>query len=123
MSPATGANTKSGSYVEKENVDPFFTQEFVAFVSRTVFADEKYSSSKDAPLNRDLRGLPRLMIVVGGREMLLDDSVLFAQKAREAGVDVTLDQNDDSVHVYPVFVDVLPEARPALERIALFLKK
>jgi len=122
LSPPTGANSESGSYVEKEHVDPFFSQDLVKFVKKTVFEGKVLHESPEAPLNQDLFGLPRLMIVVGGREILLDDSVLFAKKAIEHGVDVTLDINDDAIHVYPTFIDVLPEARPALERMAIFLK-
>ena len=43
-----------------------------------------------SPLYADLSGLPPLLIVVGGDEALLDDSVRLARSAGMAGVDVTL---------------------------------
>src|SRR3712207_5574710 len=42
-----------------------------------------------SPLYADLSGLPPLLIVVGGDEALLDDSVRLARAAGMAGVDVT----------------------------------
>ena len=56
----------------------------------------QYLSGADAmdplasPLSGDLAGLPPQLIVVGGAEALLDDSLRFARKAALAGVDVTV---------------------------------
>ena len=44
-----------------------------------------------SPLYADLTGLPPILIHVGDAETLLDDSVRFTARAREAGVDVTLE--------------------------------
>lgn len=43
-----------------------------------------------SPLYGDLRGLPPILIQVGDHEILLDDSLRFAENARLAGVDITL---------------------------------
>ncbi len=43
-----------------------------------------------SPLHADLHGLPPVMLQVGDDEILLDDSTRFAEKAKAAGVDVTL---------------------------------
>jgi len=65
--------------------------------------------------------LPPLLIIVGGQEILLNDSINFAEKARKAGVDVTLDVHDELFHVYPLFTDILDDAKIALGKIALFI--
>ncbi len=44
-----------------------------------------------APLYADLRGLPPMLIHVGDAEVLLDDSTRLAERAKAAGVDVTLE--------------------------------
>ena len=41
-----------------------------------------------SPLYGDLHGLPPMLIYVGGDEILRDDSVRFAEKAKDAGVNV-----------------------------------
>ena len=75
-----------------------------------------------SPLYGDLRGFPPLLIQVGGREVLLSDSVRFARKARVAGVDVTLDVWDGMWHVWQSNPGV-PEAAEAAEDIAAFFRQ
>ncbi len=50
-----------------------------------------------SPLCGDLRGLPPLLIYVGGDEILRDDSVRFAAKAKDSGVDVVLEGGERPV--------------------------
>ena len=71
-----------------------------------------------APMYAELSGLPPLLIQVGSAETLLDDSTRLAERARKAGVDVTLEVWEDMIHVWHVFGAMLPEARQAIERIA-----
>lgn len=75
-----------------------------------------------APLHGDLTGLPRLLIQVGTREILLSDSTRFADKARAAGVDVTLQVEEGLIHVWQIFPDV-PEAQAAVARIGEFVRQ
>jgi acetyl esterase/lipase len=44
-----------------------------------------------SPIYADLKGLPPVYVQVGGDETLLDDSRRLGERAREAGVDVTVD--------------------------------
>ena len=77
-----------------------------------------------SPLFADLRGLPPLLVQVGTAETLLDDSTRFAERARAADVDVTLDVWDDMIHVWHAFaIRCFPEARQAIERIGAFLRR
>jgi len=74
-----------------------------------------------APLHGDLAGLPPLLLQVGTREVLLSDSTRFAEKARAAGVDVTLEIEEGLIHVWQMFPDV-PEAQSAVQRIGAFVR-
>jgi acetyl esterase/lipase len=47
------------------------------------------------------------------RGALLDDSTRLADRARVAGVDVTLNIVDEMYHVFPAMSSFLPEAREA----------
>lgn len=76
-----------------------------------------------SPLFGDLRGLPPLMIVVGDYEVFRDDSVRFAEKAKVAGVDMTLRVGPEMVHVFPLLAPFFPEATAQLEEICAFIKK
>jgi len=75
-----------------------------------------------SPLFGDLRGLPPMLIYVGGDETLRDDSVRFAEKAEKAGVNVTLRIGDGLFHCYPVCAPLFPEATQAMEEICAFTK-
>lgn len=76
-----------------------------------------------SPLYGDLHGLPPLLIDVGNDEMLRDDSVMFAEKARAAGVQVTLHVAEGQVHCYPLLPDFIPESKQAMDEICAFIRK
>lgn len=75
------------------------------------------------PIHGDLAGLPPLLIQVGTAEILLPDSEVLAQKARQAGVDVTLEIEQGAPHVWHHFAPRLPEAVAAIDRIGAFVRR
>lgn len=75
-----------------------------------------------SPLYGDCKGLPPLHVSAGGNEILLDDSICFAQKARAAGVEVTLRVEKGMCHCYPAFGNLFRESKFALDEIYNFLK-
>jgi epsilon-lactone hydrolase len=68
------------------------------------------SDFRVSPLFGDFRGLPPMLIQVGGHEVLLDDARRVAQRAEQAGVAVTLQVWDRQCHVF--------QATPLLEAAA-----
>lgn len=77
-----------------------------------------------SPLYADnLAGLPPVLLQAGTAETLLDDSRRFAAKARSHGVDVTLEEWPDMIHVWHSFYSRLPEARQALEAIGRWVSQ
>ena len=75
-----------------------------------------------SPVLADLRGLPPLLIQVGGEEALRDDSVALAAAARDAGVAVDLEVWPGMIHVWHRFAPRLPEGSEAFERVAEWLR-
>jgi acetyl esterase/lipase len=75
-----------------------------------------------SPLYGVLEGLPPLLIYVGGDEVLYDDAVSFAKKAKNSGVDVTLRVGEGLFHCYPVCAPIFPEATQAMNEICLFIR-
>ena len=51
---------------------------------------------------------------------MLSDSTRFSDKARDAGVDVTLEVEEGLIHVWQMFPD-LPEAVEAVNRVGAFI--
>jgi len=75
-----------------------------------------------SPYFADLRGLPPLLIQVGSREVLLSDAMLFAEKARLAGVEVTLEVWPGMQHEWHFAAKLMPEGRRAIARIGEFVE-
>lgn len=75
-----------------------------------------------SPLYGDLHGLPPILIYAGGDEILLDDSLHFAERAKAAGVEVTLRVGEGLFHCYPVCAPLFPEATQAMDEICDFVK-
>jgi monoterpene epsilon-lactone hydrolase len=73
-----------------------------------------------SPVFGDYRGIPPLLIQVGEEEMLRDDSVRVAKKARADGIPVALEVWPGMVHVF--HVRGLPESREAIRHIAEFMR-
>lgn len=70
------------------------------------------------PLYADPSGLPPIYLTAGGAETLLDNAQRFAAKAREAGVDVTLDEVPEMQHVFAFLAGRAPEADSSIADIA-----
>lgn len=87
-----------------------------------------YAGDKDpdlpyiSPLYGELQGLPPLLIYAGEDETLLDDSTRFSEKAKAAGVDVTLRVGKGMFHCYPAMAPLFPEATLAMDEICAFIK-
>jgi epsilon-lactone hydrolase len=73
-----------------------------------------------SPVFGDYRGIPPLLIQVGEHEMLRDDSIRVAEKARSDGIPVKLEVWPGMVHVFQI--RRLPESREAIEHIADFMR-
>lgn len=75
-----------------------------------------------SPIFGDLSKLPPLLVEVGTAETLLDDARRLTARARAAGVDVTLLEAPDLIHVWHFFAGVAPEADEGITRIADFVR-
>jgi monoterpene epsilon-lactone hydrolase len=75
-----------------------------------------------SPLFADHHGLPPTFIQVGTEEILYDDSTRLEEKARLAGVDMTLESWPGMWHVFQGFAPYVPESKQAIEKIGEFLR-
>jgi acetyl esterase/lipase len=74
-----------------------------------------------SPLYADLSHLPPLLIHVGNDEVLLDDSVRLAERARVAGVTVDLKIWPVVPHTWQLVYPAMPEARQSMHEASAFL--
>ena len=98
------------------------TREGMAYTGEMYLAGQDPHQELAAPaVLADLTGFPPILLQVGTNELLLDDSVRLAEKARDADVDVILDVTAGVPHVLLSLIGQLVEADQALDRAALFL--
>jgi epsilon-lactone hydrolase len=70
-----------------------------------------------SPVYSDRRGLPPVLIQVGDAEVLLDDTLRFAE-----GIDgIEVHVWDGMLHVFPSSAGILDAANAALDRIGMFI--
>jgi monoterpene epsilon-lactone hydrolase len=116
--------TVSGeSVVSKAEVDPIASGDSLRMSAMAYLQGQDPTNPLASPLQGDLSGLPPLLIQVGSEEVLLDDSTRLAERARTAGVDVTLEVAPDLPHVYQYFASFLPQAQAAIDRAGEFITK
>ena len=75
-----------------------------------------------SPVLADLTGLPPLLCLVGGNEVLLDDSVRLVRHAGVAGIDATLAITAGMQHVFPIWAGRFPEADAAIGLIGHWVR-
>lgn len=122
MSPWTDLAATGASYTSRADADPIHQRSMILALAKNYLGPDRDPCNPLAsPLYADLAGLPPLLIQVGDRETVLDDSIMFADKARAAGVDVELQVWDGMIHVFQMFGAELAEARRAIDSIAGFL--
>jgi acetyl esterase/lipase len=118
--PWVDLGARGGTLVTHEPYD-FFTPHLVEHWARTVLAGADASDPLASPANADLGGLPPLLVQAGGAEMIRDQIVTFADRARAAGVEVTLRVWKDCFHDWPLFAAVLDDGRRATDEIGQFV--
>ena len=75
-----------------------------------------------SPVHADLQGLPPMLLQVGTVELLFDEALTFAERARAAGVALELDVWEDMIHVFQLFAQLLPQGGAAIEKICAFIR-
>jgi monoterpene epsilon-lactone hydrolase len=124
MSPWTDLAATGSSYATRAEADPIHQRPMILALAKNYLGGEGDPCDPlVSPLYADLAGLPPLLIQVGDRETVLDDSVMFAEKARAAAIDVNLEVWDGMIHVFQMFGAELPEAHRAIASIAGFLNR
>lgn len=122
ISPWVDLTCSGASYGTKADVDPIVRRAGVEEMAQAYLGPRLARTPLASPLFADLRGLPALLIHVGSDEVLLDDAVQLAARARAAGVETTLEVYERMIHVWHWFLPMLDEAQTAVEAIGRFVR-
>lgn len=121
LSPWVDLECTGETFVTRADVDPMVHRDFTRQLADLYVPGGDLRQPLASPLHGDLHGLPPLLIQVGDRETLLDDSLRIARRARDAGVDVTLEVEPGQIHVFQIFASRLDEGAAAIARMGRFI--
>jgi len=124
ISPWTDMSCAGNSLDRNDECDPMFYGAGVRWMAPVYVGDASPCDPLASPIYADLSKLPPLLIHVSDTEVLLDDSMRLADRAKQCGVDVELRVWNDLPHAWPVFLAFrLPESFQALGEIAQFIQR
>jgi acetyl esterase/lipase len=122
FSPWVDLTLSGRSMTSRASDDPIFTREAIdRYAARYLRSEQERRAPLASPMFADLTGLAPMVVQVGSNELLLDDAVRLAERAVDAGVEVTLQVWAGLPHVFQNSVGLIDEADHALEEAARFV--
>lgn len=121
MSPWADLTFRGKSYVTRQKVEVLLNEDVLREWAEAYAGGENASHPLISPAYADFHGFPPLLIQVGDDEILLDDAVMLAEKAKSDGVDVTLKIWDGMWHVWQALGELIPESKKSFEEMAWFV--
>lgn len=123
FSPWTDLAITGASMRTNNGRDPMFYAAAFPYAAALYLGHTDARDPLASPVYAEFNGLPPLLIQVSDTEVLLDDSTRVAEKARAAGVDVTITIWPKLPHVFQIYAPFMPEANRALDEAAAFVRK
>lgn len=122
MSPVTDLAVTGASIDEYADRDPLISRAYLELLGKAYLGGVAPDDPQASPLYADMKGFPPLLIQVGSREALLDDSLRLARKAGQADVAVTLEIWPGMVHQWQLFPFWIRDGRRSNDNAAAFIE-
>lgn len=123
MSPWTDLALTGDSFETRAEADPIFTRGVLQGFAEMYLQGQDATQPRASPLYARLNGLPPIRIDVGDDELLLADSIGYADRARAAGVEVTLSVWEGMPHVFQSSLGHFLAAERSVDAISNFLRQ
>lgn len=121
FSPWTDLANRGESYRYNADKDGWLTHAHTEQWAGYYLGGSEVTNPLISPLYGQFAGLPPLLFLVGGNEVLLDDTLVCVQKAREQGVNVQVEVGEGMTHDYPLSLPWLSESQEAWNLFQEFL--
>ena len=118
FSPNTDRTGLSGTREANTPRDPMNADADDRRLAEMTFGDRPDDDPEVSPVLGALGRLPRTHVEVGGREVLLGDSLRLAERACAAGADLSLHLTADAFHMWQLWTPWLAEADASIRRAA-----
>ncbi|KAJ9625981.1 hypothetical protein H2204_010280 [Knufia peltigerae] len=122
LSPHVDMGEIGKSLDTNAQTDVLVTRSSVRRMTTSYLRDTPRDNPLANPLHADLSGLPPMYLCAGSVEMLRDDAVMLADRAKRADVDVELEISEGMQHVYTFMAGKAPEAINTINDIGRWLK-
>ncbi|MGO8950880.1 MAG: alpha/beta hydrolase [Ktedonobacterales bacterium] len=122
ISPLTDQAATGESLRENDRSDAMFYGDSIRRLATIYLQGTPATHPLASPLYADLTGLPPLCIHASDSEILRDDAIRLAERARAADVNVTLRLWHAVPHVWQFLLGFVPEARESVAAGATFLR-
>lgn len=126
LSPWTDLTQSAGTFVTNADSDPTISKVYLDRMAAQYLDGTDPTDPLASPTFSDMAGLPPMLVQVGKSETMFGDGLGYAEKARQAGVQVEFDPYDDVIHGWHNSAHVvpgMPEALEATARIGSFFKE
>lgn len=123
ISPWTDLSLSGASYNANARKDVMLDTHTLVDSARMYLKGTDPRQPLASPLFGDFHNLPPLLIQVGSDELILSDAEGVAEKARQAGVDVTLEVWPGMQHEWHFAADFVPEGKQAIQSIGIFIQQ
>ncbi|WP_343116654.1 alpha/beta hydrolase [Ostreiculturibacter nitratireducens] len=122
FSPWTDLTLSGRSLQANAAKDPLLPAGRVAEIRDMVIGSLAPEDPRISPVFARFPGCPPVFLQASESEILRDDTLRMAERLKAEGARVTVDLWPPLPHVWPILYGHIPEAAPALDRIAAFLR-
>lgn len=122
LSPLTDLTFSGKSFHENAQSEVILPAERAEELTALYLGDQDPKHPEASPLFADFSGAPPIWLRAGSTEFLRDDTVRMAEHLTAQGVEVDMRIEHDLPHVWPMFHNVLPEARQTQTEASEWIK-
>jgi acetyl esterase/lipase len=122
LSPWADLTCGSESHRRFDGVDPMLSTRQLELAASAYLGEVDPAVAGASPVFGDFAGLPPMMLAAANDEVLLDDTLTAAERARSAGVPVEVIRRDGVLHVWPLMFQLMPEAKADFAEMIEFLR-
>lgn len=119
LSPWIDFNFKKSSIISNHHKDYFVSKDVLVWASSKVKKDEFFENNMKL---KSLKGFPSMLISVGKDEILFDDSMDYAKKAKDDNVDIHMIPWIHMQHIHPIYWCYHEEGDKSLTTLSQWLK-
>ena len=122
ISPWADLTGTAPSYETQAESDPMISSVGIRKVATMYLGSAPSDTPLASSIFADLSGLPPMLIQVGEREVLHDDSIALSNKIQQADGEALLEVAPHMIHVWHAFAPMLSEGQLAVDRAGQFIK-